>query len=361
MIRFLHTGDVHLGLKFNTASFNRDMAANRRMELWSTFERIVDYSRENKMDFLFIAGDLFEAKYFTLGDMKRLRDILKSAGDVNIIISAGNHDYLNENSLYNKVDWSSNVFIFKEDHMDYFDFPELDTIVYGYSWDRIEIKDNQLFNDYSFQSNRTNKILLIHGDIGTDTNYLPLNINYLNGLNFDYIALGHIHKPEIFSNKIAYCGSPEPLDFGEIGERGFIEGTIKNNETKIEFVPFSKRKFLYKNITTHENMSYQDIYNLIKGVDGDKELDYYRINLSGYIQQDIDLESLFMSLKTEFYHIEIINGTTPDYDLDALEKDYNDSIIGEFIRTMKAKGLEDKIVKNALYYGLDALLRGSGI
>mgnify|MGYP000858736260 CR=1 FL=1 len=358
MIKFVHTGDIHLGLQFNNVSFDRETAVTRRTELWSTFQRVIEYTKNNNMDFLLIAGDLFESKYFTLGDMKRLKDIFTDAIDVNIIIVAGNHDYLSDNSLYNKVEWSNNVFIFKGDGIQEIDFPELNTTIYGYSWDRVEIKDNQLFYDYDFNSPRKNKILVIHGEISSNSNYLPLDKQSLNNLDLDYIALGHIHKPEIISNKMAYCGSLEPLDFGEIGERGFIQGSIEDNDTKIEFVPFSKRKFLYKKMCIDENMSYQDIYKLITNVDGNKDMDYYRIELDGYIQHDIDVDSLFTSQKDGFYYIETIDNTTPDYDLDALEHDYKDSIIGAFIREMKSKNLEDTVTKKALYYGLDALLKG---
>ena len=69
LIRFIHTGDIHLGLQFNNVSFDRETAATRRAELWSTFQRVVEYSKNNSIDFLLIAGDLFESKYFTLGDM----------------------------------------------------------------------------------------------------------------------------------------------------------------------------------------------------------------------------------------------------------------------------------------------------
>lgn len=359
MIKFIHTGDIHLGLQFNTVSFDREAAATRRVELWSTFQRLVEYSKENDMDFLFIAGDLFESRYFTLGDMKRLKEMFNDAMDINIIISAGNHDYLNERSLYNKVEWSENVYIFKGQAIEKIDFPKLDTSIYGYSWDRIEIRENQLFNENVFDFERTNNILLIHGDIGSSANYLPLNIESLNKLNLDYIALGHIHKPQIFSNKMAYCGSLEPLDFGEIGERGFIQGYIDDHRTRIEFVPFSKRKFLHTSISINEDMGYQDIYDLIKRVDGNKDMDYFRIELNGYIQHDLDINSLFTMLKSDFYYIEIIDNTTPDYDLEALESDYKGSIIGEFINEMRAKGLDNQTVKKALYYGLDALLKGS--
>ena len=100
VIKFIHTGDLHLGLQFENVSFSKEIANRRRIELWTTFERIVNKAIEDSVDFLFIAGDLFEEKYFTLGDIKRVKDILERAKDVNIIISTGNHDTLNKNALY---------------------------------------------------------------------------------------------------------------------------------------------------------------------------------------------------------------------------------------------------------------------
>lgn len=359
MIKFVHTGDIHLGLQFNSVSFHRDKAMRRRNELWSTFERIVDYTKKNNVDFLLIAGDLFEEKYFTLGDMKRVRDILGKTKNTNVIMIAGNHDYLNENSLYNKVEWSPNVFILGGVGIERIEFPNLNTVIYGYSWDRIEIRENNLFDEFEFKDDHLKKILLLHGDINSKSSYLPLNLDRLKRLNMDYIALGHIHKPEIIAKNIAYCGCPEPLDFGETGERGFIQGEISGDSTHIEFIPFSKRSFWNKEIIINENMGYLDIVNLFKDLDyGRKNLDFYRINLKGYIQNDIDIDSLIKSLEDEFYHLELINNTIPDYDLEALENAYGDSIIGGFIRTMKEKGLDDPIVKDGLYMGLEALLKG---
>src|SRR5690554_2672288 len=98
MIRFLHTGDLHLGLEFRDINLNREIANERRLELWDTFERIVRKSIDDNVDFLFIAGDLFEEKYFTLRDMNRVVSTLSKAQNVHIIITAGNHDTLNKKS-----------------------------------------------------------------------------------------------------------------------------------------------------------------------------------------------------------------------------------------------------------------------
>lgn len=357
MIKFIHTGDIHLGLQFNSASFSGKKAMERRRELWQTFQDIVNYAINYKVDFLFICGDLYEDEYFTLADITRIRDILKEASNVNIVIVAGNHDVLNNKSLYKRVEWSPNVSIF-DNFLSKKEFKELDTVVYGYSWDKVEIRENRLFKDFYQDESAKNKILLLHGDLNNESNYLPLSLDELLSLNMDYIALGHIHKPRIFNDKIAYCGCPEPLDFGETGERGFIEGVIDRGDTRIKFIPFSKRVFHIVDKEINGELGYQDILNMILGIDkGEINKDFYRVNINGYLQRDISLDDIKESLKEEFYHIEIIDKTTPDFDLEALLLDNENNIIGRFIETMKDKGLEDPVVRDALYIGLNVLLK----
>ncbi len=358
MIKFIHTGDLHLGLQFKSVSFDKNKALDRRRELWSTFQKIVDYSINEKADFLFIVGDLFESEYFTIGDIKRVRDILSSAEDVNILIAAGNHDYRGNKSLYDRVEWSKNVTIFNTNCIENKVFPELNTSIYGYSWDRVEIKENKLFDDFPIIDKSMNNILLIHGDVSRESNYLPMSINSLVNLNMDYIALGHIHKPNILTDNIAYCGCPEPLDFGETGERGIIVGTIKDKTTRINLVPFSKRCFHNISIEINENFNYQEIINKIKNLNvGSRLNDLYRIRLKGYVQKDINLENIHKDLEDVFYYLEIVNETIPDYDLTLLKESNKSNIIGLFIESMMNEDLNEQINKDALYYGLEVLLK----
>lgn len=358
MIKFVHTGDLHLGLQFKNVSFSSQKAIDRRRELWETFERVVDYSIDIDADFLLVAGDLYEGSYFTLGDIKRVRDTFKRADKVNILISAGNHDYIGDKYLYKKVNWSDNVYIFNTESIEMKSFPNLNTNIYGFSWDRSEYRENIVFYDFPEINKEMNNILLIHGDVGNKSNYLPLDMDLLKSLDMDYTALGHIHKPNKFSRKMAYCGCPEPLDFGELGKRGIIEGTIENGYTNIQLLPFSKRCFNEVEIELDENLGYLDIVDKLEKIDvGSLSEDFYRVKLTGYIQKDINLDYILDDCQGKFYHLEIINESVPDYDLDYLEKSNEENIIGQFIKNMKTKDLNDKINKDALYYGLDALLK----
>ena len=359
MIKFIHTGDLHLGLKFQNVSFSRDKAIERRRELWTTFERIVKHAIDENVDFLFIAGDLFEEAYFTIGDITRVRDNFRNAENVNIIISAGNHDFKGRKSLYNRIEWTENVCIFNENGIQRKDFPDLNTSIYGYSWDSMEISQHELFQgmEESIDKNKNN-ILVIHGDVVNKSNYLPLDIKILKELNMDYIALGHIHKPEVLGKNIAYCGSPEPLDFGETGKRGIIKGSIKDKVLDFKLIPFSKRTFNEVEVTLNEEMGYPDIMDKVRNISiGNKEMDFYRVNLGGFIQRDISVYNLEKDLESEFYHIEIKNLTILDYDLERLEVDNRDNIVGALIKAMREKDLNNQVVKDALYLGLESLLK----
>ncbi len=359
MVSFIHTGDVHLGLQFKSRKFDSN---RRRFELWHTFEKIVNKAIDDKVDFLLIAGDLFEEGYFSLKDIKRLHSILSKAEEVEILISTGNHDTLNKNSLYHSVQWPENVSIFGTEGVEKRDFPHKNTVVYGYSWPKGEM-DEDIFKGFKGLDEGKTNILLIHGDaITKDNRYLPLDSNYLLNLGFDYIALGHIHKPTIISERIAYCGSPEPLDFGETGEHGIIQGYIKDGETHIDFIPFSMRNFLDKTIMLDESLGYGEILDRIRKCHSKEELrkNFYRISLKGLVspEEKIVVSDMEKDLSNEFYYIEIIDHTRLDYDLDALERENKDNIIGYFIREMREKDLEDEVNRQALYLGLEVLMKG---
>jgi exonuclease SbcD len=55
--------------------------------------------------------------------------------------------------------------------------------------------------------------------------------------SFDYIALGHYHVPSVISEKVRYCGSPIPMGFGEAGQQKCVYIVdFKEKKTLIETV-----------------------------------------------------------------------------------------------------------------------------
>ncbi len=356
--RFIHTGDLHLGMKFKNASFNTEHANIRRRELWETFDKIIERAKKNEVDLLLIAGDLFEDEYCSIGDIKRINDSFRKLSPTKIIISAGNHDNNGKKSLYKLVDWPDNVYIFEDNNVDNISFEDINIVVWGLSWDKKLEKRNLADNIIVNDTEKIN-ILLVHGDVfNKDSDYLPIDKNKIR--NFHYVALGHIHKPQFISNRIAYCGSPEPLDFGETGIHGIIEGVLSTEKIEANFMPFNKRQFIIKDIAVNEDMGYQEIIDCIIESDShmNREKNMYRIILKGirdnYI--DLDLADIKEELKNKFYYIELIDNTVRDYDLDRIVRENENNIIGYFVKEMKEKGLENPIIKDALYEGLEILL-----
>ena len=358
MIKFLHAADIHLGLRFKNLQSRGFNSSQRRLELWDSLSSFIEYGIEKKVDFIFLVGDLYEDDYFTLGDIRKLRDMLGRAEDINIIISAGNHDSRHKNSLYNRVEWSDNVYIFGTDGIGFFDFEDKDTRIYGYSWSQLYIEDDRIFDTSNFSRKYKNNILTIHGDLYNDSSYLPLALDKLKNLDLDYIALGHIHKKDIIENKIAYPGSLEPLHFGERGRKGFIEGSLSQEEVKLDFIPFNKRSFFVEIVRIDDCMKEDDIIDLFEKIDRkSREKDFYRFILTGYMDRYINKVDMFQTLKERFYYVEILDRTSPNFDIDFLEEEHRDDIIGNFIKEMKDRDLEKVLNRDILYYGLEVLLK----
>ncbi len=357
MVKFLHTGDIHLGLKFRNSNLSKEKAEERRNELWSTFSRILDYTKTNSIDFLFIAGDLFEEDYFSLLDLNRLNAMFESIHNTNIIISAGNHDTYGLDSLYRRIVWPENVTIF-DNQLGKIEFPDKNLVVYGYSWDFKTKNDQGLLLGLKDRLDKDKRnVLIIHGDVLSSSEYLNLNMKDLEALGMDYIGLGHIHKPQFILPNIAYCGSPEPLNFGETGQRGFIEGQFVDKDLKTQFIPFSKRTYLYFDLEINENMTQKDILDEIDKLTLDRNDDFIRIDLKGLINSQIDLDQVKNQLGDKYYYIDLVDNTNFDYDLDGILLENENNIIYDFIKEMESSDLDNRLVKRSLYLGLNELLK----
>ncbi|GMQ62427.1 metallophosphoesterase family protein [Vallitalea maricola] len=358
MIKFIHTGDVHIGMEFKSASFSSEFARKRRNEIKETFMNIVSRAGEIQADLLLISGDLFEDEYITIGELKEINNSFSKISSTKIIMIAGNHDpIINDKSYYNLIDWSHNVYIMNT-YTEKITFEELNVDIYGLSWNKKEIKDN-LFNDIEVENSDRINILLAHGDIYQKSNYLPIDKDNLKSKNFDYVALGHIHKHNFIQPDIAYCGSPEPLDFGETGVHGIIEGSISKDKIDVDFLPFSKRQFVGVDVTVEDDMTIEDIIENIRIIVSDYDFkNLYRFNLKGIRDKDILFDTQYIKERVEEYVIyaEIIDTTTPDYDLDKLRQENENNVIGKYIEYMERQNIQDEISKLALYEGIEALL-----
>lgn len=353
-MKFIHLGDVHLGVKPD-ASY--PWSEDRKQEVWDSFRKIIDLCNEDKIDLLLICGDFFH-KQPLLRELKEVNYIFSRLKETKVVIIAGNHDYISPRSNYIKFEWCEQVHMLINEHMDSVYFEDINTELYGFSYKQREIKEPLLDNVKIQYEDRIN-ILLAHA--GTPSN-IPFDLRVLEGKGFDYIALGHIHKPQILGQRIAYAGSIEPIDKTDIGRRGFIVGEIKKDkeaqeESHIEFCfkEHSYRQYININIEVKDTMTNGQMHDLLKEtLESQKSTDIFIITLSGYKDPDIkfDIESIYSFANI----IEVIDLTKANYDFNQLFRDNQDNIIGGYISHIKDHREDENIKNKALYYGIEALL-----
>ena len=221
-MRFIHTGDFHLKM---SPEKDFEWSKNRKREIYETFEKIVSEAAKKGANLLLIAGDMFHEQP-KIKDLKEVDSVFAGIPKVHVVITAGNHDYIGANSPYRDYEWSPNVTFLKSDTWESVYFEDINTEVYGFSYHERTVRKDVTLGIRPGDNSRIN-ILMVHGGSAED---VPFNGESLEHSGFDYVALGHIHKPDILSRKVRYCGSPEPLDRNETGEHGYILGEITGKE-----------------------------------------------------------------------------------------------------------------------------------
>lgn len=282
-MNFVHIADMHFDVPFTTLSKN-ELGNQRRLDQREAFRKIIEYIKQNEIDYFFICGDLYEHEYVKQSTIEYINNQFKEIPNTKIYMVPGNHDPKVKNSYYTKFKWNDNVHIFgsqiekiSEENVD----------IYGYGFDNFYMKNTKV-NEIKIENPEKINILLTHGSIdgGNDElrEYNPMKEQILKTLEFDYIALGHIHKPyysEEQNQKIIYPGSTISLGFDELGKHGMIVGNIEENKSlEIAFVPVDKKEFIEVNLPVDEILSKED---LIVGLQEQNwsENGYYKIILTG--------------------------------------------------------------------------------
>ena len=231
-------------------------------------------------------------------------------------------------------------------------FDELNTEVYGFSYNDRNIIEARYDDLQPYDNTRIN-ILIGHGG---EKDNIPMDVNKLQNSNFDYIALGHIHKSNIFSDKMAYSGSLEPLDRTETGEHGYILGEVTKEKCIIKHIPFSKREYVHIREMVDSEVTNGCLIDMIKSDIYEHGKDnIFLITIDGYRARDIKFDCDI--LKDSYNIIDIVYETLPDYDFRILYQENIDNIIGMYISKINSMDIQEGLKKRALYLGIESLMK----
>ncbi len=348
-MKIIHTADIHLGSKMNTRFTDKKIADERKKEIRNAFQRLVDFASKEEVSIIMLCGDIFDSNNPSSKDKDFFYTIIRNNKHIDFLYLKGNHDLEEESE-----DVPENLKLFKDTWISY---KYGDVVISG-----IEIRD---INAKSYYSNlELNKddlnIVMLHGQVNdtSDLNYIDLK--RLKNKNIDYLALGHIHKPSqnMLDDrcKYVYCGCLEGRGFDETGSHGFVLLDIKDGKVEDKFIEFAKRTIHECNINISSVKNYIEASEKIKDYVSFNDKDLYKINISGELDfnVDIDVKDIKDYLSNYCYYIDIKDKTVKKIDIAKYEKDI--SIKGEFVRTVynnKKISEEDKV--KIINIGLKAL------
>ena len=356
-MKFMHTADIHFDSPFATLAGKGKFAQERRLEQRKVMKEMVEYIKENNIPYFFIAGDLYEQDYIKKNTVEYVNQLFTEIPNTKIFITPGNHDPYIKNSFYKQFKWSENVHIFTNE-IEVVEDENVD--IYGYGFNDFYMAKKS--NPIHIKNKQKINILITHGslDSGIDENreYNPLTTKELRELGFDYVALGHIHKPDYVGKNIVYPGSPISLGFDELGDRGFIAGNIdeENKELKLKFIKTSAKTFAEYSLDTSEINSEEELIEKINEIKIQKNK-FIKIILIGKRKFEIQKNKILKLIENKNI-LKIKNNTKLNYELEELAKENN--VKGIFVRNMLKK-LEENIdqkeeIEKAIEIGLEIIL-----
>jgi DNA repair protein SbcD/Mre11 len=371
-IRFIHTADIHLDTSLSSVGFPSRLGSRKREAIRGTFRHILEEARSQNVDFVLIAGDLFEHERVTPDTVEFLKQQFASLSPIPIFITPGNHDPYIHGSPYLEEAWPGNVTLFTDEAFRFVELPDIGIRVAGFGFNRTHL-DRHVFLELPVLEAGLSNIVIAHGsDIDRiptgKSQHGPFVIDEIAGKNVQYCALGHYHQQHQVINPIDltqcwYSGIPEGRGWDEEGKCGYIVGEIAEDGVHVETYAcnqyplqtieidcggFSSREQVFDAILQHKQSLFDSSTIL-------------RIRLCGTADPKLELllPEMEERLAGEAFHITWEDQTEPEIDFEAMAKER--TLRGRVVRTLNSRiaaaSEEEKIpLERARLYGVQALL-----
>lgn len=230
-LRFLHTADLHLDSPFTGLQGTDDALAGQLCDAtFRAFDGLVRTALERRVDFVLVAGDVFDGAERSLRAQVRFRDGLARLAREGIpsYVIHGNHDPLD--GWISSIRFPDLVTVFPGDRVRSEVFHrdgQALARIHGISYPRRTVPDD-FGRGFAREGPEPLQIGLFHCNVGGDSRhdpYAPRTVEELRATGLDYWALGHIHEARVLSPDapfVAYPGNPQGRHVREAGPRGAL-------------------------------------------------------------------------------------------------------------------------------------------
>lgn len=254
-VTFIHAADLHLGAPFRgLRSLSPAWADALVRAIPQSFQRIIDAAIDEHVDFVVLAGDIFDNSHPSYADYALFVGGLRRLGEegIPVYMITGNHDPY--------TTWRGEPFVLPENaHMLGTDGPTFaaferdgETLAllggrgyYNQAWPSDEDISSGISREEAQEAlgkRAPFMIGVLHTGLNIDPTRSPVEPRELLKRDVDYWACGHIHQMRLLPTeddpKIAFSGCPQGRAMKEVGEHGILKVTLEEDKpTSAEFIP----------------------------------------------------------------------------------------------------------------------------
>ncbi|EAG6450943.1 exonuclease SbcCD subunit D, partial [Listeria monocytogenes] len=340
---------------------------------FQSLERITTVAIKEAVDFVLIAGDIYDSEDQSVRAQARFSKEMKrlEVANIPVFMIHGNHDFIEKHK--EKLTLPSNVHVFSEqvEVMSHKTATGVSVNIYGFSYNERHIRSSRV-DKYKIQGNADFHIALLHGSEVSSSEehdvYAPFRVQEISKKGFDYWALGHIHKRQLLaeSPSIYYPGNIQGRNRKESGEKGASIITLSEASTTIDFIGTSPIIWEEAVITLPENSEinafYRETTKLLESYQGRSHSYFLHIIVKMENKQKIDTNDWLQMLQEE---VEITDNTfvwvhkltTEITNQSNSQTWYESHLAGEEIKH-SFETLQDE---SAFYQAVEALYLESGV
>lgn len=355
-MKLLLFADLHLDAPFAWAA--PETARARRRNRRETLSRILELAETERVDGILSAGDLFEHDRVSPDTLEFLRTSFERC-ERPIYLAPGNHDWLSARSPYALLDWSANVHVFTEERLE--PVTLADGLTLWGAAHRAPANTDGFFAGFRPDrgghhlalAHASERSLLGWQESGKQP-HAPFDAREIAEAGIAHAFLGHYHLPRD-ADRHTYPGNPDPLEFGEEGERGVVIATVAPDGSvarQRHAVAVSRVHdvTLSLNAAAHEDDVRAAVVAALAGLDG-----CVRVTLEGEVAPAARVDPRELQRLDD--HLDglviRIGQLSVGYDLGAIRTEQ--TVRGEFVRDASESIEDPELARRVLLTGLRAL------
>lgn len=265
-MRIAHISDLHLGKSLHNFSLIEDQEF--------ILDQIVKTCVEKKVEVLLVAGDIYDKNVAPEAGIKVLRKFLNQLVEakIKVLLISGNHDsaerltfggeFMTEKGIYfSKVyDGEIEPISFTDEfgpvNFYLLPFVKPSTVQHYFEDEKISSYEDGVRCALRHMNVNTKErnVIIAHQNI-LNAERCESEENIIGGLDavsadvfkdFDYTALGHIHKPQVIASNVLFCGTPLKYSTSELNHEKSMPVITLNEKgkTDFEFIPLIPKRDL---------------------------------------------------------------------------------------------------------------------